>query len=219
MRRTTTLLMVVLSILLLSRVSHAQAQCQDNDFDGHCSVASGGDDCEDLMAAYKQTSNLNCQEIQPPTFLPAPSLPQSSTTVNDHSWIYAGGKYHLFAHSVDHAALGYPGSIRHFTSGDLQSLQTAAHPIAISSTPDTWDQNDQWAPHVVYSDGTYYMFFVGVGPGVTGALSPHRYVIGLARSRDLQNWVKEPNPVYDCSAPWVERDDANSYSCRDPFVM
>lgn len=219
MRNRAILLAAVLSTILVAGTPWAIAQCQDNDFDGYCSVATGGSDCQDLTSAYKENATGACRENQSSTYLIAPALPQSSQAIHDHSWINAGGKYHLFAHSVDHDARGYAGSIRHFVSNDLLTLQSASHPIAISSTPGSWDKDSQWAPHVVFNDGTYYMFYVGVDFGDSGNPADHRYAIGVARSRDLQNWAKEPNPVYDCSADWVERNNTYSYRCRDPFVM
>jgi beta-xylosidase len=199
-------------------VVRAQAQCVDNDGDGYCSVATGGDDCEDLMSAYKIQTSGPCRETSPPTFLKAPLLyPEDPQRIQDHAWIQsvADNTFHLFPHNTDTA--NTPGAIRHFVaSSDLTSLQTGFFSTAITSTPGTWDKDGLWAPHIIYSAGKYYMFYTGVSLDGNGV-----YQIGLATSTDLYTWTKKANPVYNCEtdAPWVETGSVYSHHCRDPFVI
>ena len=219
-RNPSTLLVSILSTALQAGVSQqALAQCVDNDGDGYCSVATGGDDCEDLMSAYKTTSGA-CQETLPPTFLHAPSLyPGDPERFHDHSWIQrvSDGTYHLFAHNTD--TPDTQGAIRHFVaSADLTSLDPASPATAVLSKPGGWDKDALWAPHVIHDPDSakYYMFYTGVSFDGNGT-----YTIGLATSTDLDHWLKKPQPVYDCetAAPWVETGNALSHHCRDPFVI
>jgi beta-xylosidase len=227
MRRTSTLLISILSTVLPAVVSqqHVLAQCHDNDADGYCSIDSGGDDCGDLMSAYKQTTTGVCRESLDPMFLAAPAipppLPQSQPWIHDHSWIRdSNGMYHLFAHGMNASG----GSIRHFESPDLTSLRLPviqAYSIAITSVAGSWDTDGLWAPHVIKHGDTYYMFYTGVvlGPEKTVGKGDDTFKIGLATSQDLYIWTKKADPVFDCTAPWVETTGDNARHCRDPFVM
>jgi beta-xylosidase len=46
-----------------------------------------------------------------------------------------------------------------------------------------WDEYQVWAPHVIYHEGEYWMFYTGVNNNVAQA-------IGLAKSRDLYHWER-----------------------------
>jgi beta-xylosidase len=231
MRNPSTLLVSIVSTVLLAGVSQkAFAQCQDNDGDGYCSVASGGDDCEDLMSQYKATAGGLCKEFLQPTYLQAPSLYVGDPRqIHDHSWFRdSTGKYHLFAHNT---VVHTPGSIRHFESLDLTYLERAPRPIAIYATPEDWDRDALWAPHVITQGGTYYMYVTGANYGPDRVQGGHddRYQIGLVTSQDLSTWTMvSNNPVFDCEttgpdgtvARWVDSTDPDySHRCRDPFVM
>jgi len=217
MRRLPVLLLSLLSITAAHR-SWGQVcqECQDLDGDGHCSAAGGGDDCQDVQSAYKESSAWGCVEAAAPTMLLPPPVQGSDQAIHDHSWIQADtGTYHLFAHSVTPTP---PGGIRHFVSTDLTSLQAANPAVVLTATPGAWDDDLLWAPYVIKHQGTYYMFYTGVDFGPDNSLntSDDRYRIGVATSQDLASWVKAPSWVYDCSdAPFSQ----GSNRCRDPFVM
>ena len=223
MRSLSAFLGVILSAALVTSASKAWAQCQDNDNDGFCSVASGGNDCADVMSAFKESSTGICRESLQPIYLAPPAipagLPQSDPWIFDHSWISDGSGYHLFAHGIN--ATG--GSIRHFVSPDLSALLLPANPansIAITST-ESWEADGLWAPHVIKYGDTYYMYYTGVilGPLKKVGGGDDVFKIGLATSTDLMTWTKQTNPVYDCSAPWVATTGDNAHHCRDPFVI
>lgn len=85
--------------------------------------------------------------------------------------------------------------------------------------PGAWDNHRVWAPHVVESEGVYYMFYTGVtqGPGYSFFQRT-----GLATSIDLMSWNRYDNPIFSCEqAPWVYCDSTNSLggNLRDVFVM
>ncbi len=105
----------------------------------------------------------------------------------------------------------------HATSPDLcrWTFQSAATLFAVDPNPNAWDHDHVWAPSVVESSGTFYLFYTGVhGPG-EGVQA-----IGVATTTDrtLRTWTRLPaNPVWSASdAPWA---NAASGAFRDPFVM
>ena len=105
------------------------------------------------------------------------------------------------------------------TSYDLEhwTYRGVAIPTGITGE---WDDRAIWAPSIVESNGTYYLYYAGVHVE-NGTLVQK---IGLATSTDLINWTKYPsNPVFDCSTlswnHWDLSDTANGAACRDPYVI
>lgn len=204
----------------------------DLDADEYASVASGGSDCVDALTSTYSNGTTQCHESDPPTFL-ATNRPSPDSAIADHAWVQDdSGLYHLFFQNID---LGSGNFIQHFTSTDLRSL-TYVGPALQQGAVGSFDEYALWAPHVIKKDGTYYLFYSGVGGLVSGddngvqkTYRPQR--IGLATSTDLTTWTKHPGNdcsgtagdgcVYDCNEPWtlagkgVYLGDA----CRDPMIM
>ncbi len=68
---------------------------------------------------------------------------------------------------------------------------------------DPWKETQLWAPHVVESDGMYYMFYCG------GGKHGSTYRMQLATSPDLRTWTKHPsNPLF-----------LDGFGARDPMVL
>ena len=125
--------------------------------------------------------------------------------INDHCIIAAqDGAWHLFG--ITHEEPANPideDNFAHATSKNLTTFPWQKQPFALSVVENPWKERHLWAPHVVYHQGTYYMFYCA------GDTDPTKYKIHLATSGDLWNWERHPeNPVV-----------ADGYHARDPFVM
>jgi hypothetical protein len=183
-----------------------------------------------------------CDEGAPPHFLQSkiddddgdgnpydedfPRIDDEDDDIADHAWVRDGhGVYHLFFQTEDH---GSGSRIEHYTSFDLQGLDYAG--TVLRSNPEGWDSYALWAPHVVRSGNTYFMFYTGTdGP----AGDPHtKQRIGLAISTDLSTWTRCPinncpgtsgdGCVYECKECWTTwggPEGSYNQQCRDPFVI
>ena len=125
--------------------------------------------------------------------------------INDHCIIAAqDGTWHLFG--ITHEDPARPldeDNFAHATTKNLTVFPWQKQPFALSVALDPWKERHLWAPHVVYHQGIYYMFYCA------GDTDPTKYKIHLATSRDLWNWERHrENPVV-----------ADGYHARDPFVM
>ncbi|MFG3404321.1 hypothetical protein [Streptomyces sp. NPDC048142] len=125
--------------------------------------------------------------------------------INDHTFIRdeATGTWHLFG--ITHAEPADPedeDSFAHATAPSLQGPWTK-QPMALNVDP-SYGESHLWAPHVIRSGSTYYMFYAG---GQTeGDLS--RSQINLATSTDLRHWERRAEgPLF--------RDGLEA---RDPMV-
>jgi sucrose-6-phosphate hydrolase SacC (GH32 family) len=153
-----------------------------------------------------------------------PTINDEDDDIADHAWIRdKAGVYHLFFHNEDH---GSGNHIEHYTSTDLRSLEYVG--VALFPNPDGWDSHGLWAPHIIESGDTYYMFYTGVD-GLGPSASQR---IGLATSIDLVTWTRYPvnncpgtwgdGCVYDCDERWTtwgEPNESFNRQCRDPFVI
>lgn len=153
-----------------------------------------------------------------------PTINDEDDDIADHTWVVDdAGIYHLF---FQNEGLVAGSEIEHYTSKDLQSLDYVG--IALSKDPAGWDSYALWAPHVVKSGDTYFMFYTGTTG--TGPYSVQR--IGLATSTDLMTWTRYPvnncpgttgdGCVYECDECWTTWSDppgAFNQQCRDPFVI
>jgi sucrose-6-phosphate hydrolase SacC (GH32 family) len=90
----------------------------------------------------------------------------------------------------------------HATSDSLTKKGWKKKPFALSYDPNRGEVH-LWAPHVIYHDGNYYMFYCA------GAKSSRQYRINLATSNDLYSWT--PNPAN----PMI----TDGYDARDPFIL
>ncbi|MGD8414957.1 MAG: family 43 glycosylhydrolase [Candidatus Latescibacterota bacterium] len=155
-----------------------------------------------------------------------PTIDDEDDDIADHTWIRdLNGLYHLFFQNEDR---GVGSHIEHYTSTDLRSLDYVG--TALRADPGGWDSYGLWAPHVIRSGNTYYMFYTGAdGPGADPGTKQR---IGLATSPDLMTWTRFPGNrcpgtpgegcVYQCDEPWTTwggPDGSFNQQCRDPFVM
>ena len=140
-------------------------------------------------------------------------------------WLADDGRsYHLyFLKAPRH--IGHPDqrhwnvSIGHATSPDLADWTVVSDAITPSDGP-AFDDIATWTGSVVRGrDGTWFMFYTGVGP----ADRAPRQRIGLATSADLHHWSKHPgSPVLESDPRWYERlPDAlrPDEAWRDPWVL
>lgn len=124
--------------------------------------------------------------------------------INDHCFIRGGnGLWHLFG--ITHKEPALPMDERNFAHATAQSLTQKGwkkEPFALSYDPNQGEVH-LWAPHIIYQDGTYYMFYCA------GAKDHRKYRINLATSKDLYSWEKHPaNPVL-----------VDGYDARDPYIF
>ena len=155
-----------------------------------------------------------------------PTINDEDDDIADHTWIKDNyGVYHLFFHNEGH---GTGSDIEHYTSTDLHSLDYVG--IALRNDPSGWDSYNLWAPHIIKSGNTYFMFYTGTsGPGDDPNAKQR---MGLATSTDLVTWTRYPvnncpgtsgdGCIYECNecwTTWSESSGSFNQQCRDPFVI
>lgn len=155
-----------------------------------------------------------------------PTINDEDDDIADHAWMRDGnGLYHLFFQNEDH---GSGSHIEHYTSSDLRSLDYVG--TALRANPAGWDSYGLWAPHVVKSGNTYYMFYTGTDGPAGDPNTQQR--IGVATSADLITWTRFPTNncpgtsgdgcIYECNEGWTTwggTKGSHNQQCRDPFVM
>ena len=124
--------------------------------------------------------------------------------INDHCFIRdSNGTWHLFG--ITHQEPASPideDNFAHATAQILTQRSWKKEPFVLSVDPNQSEEH-LWAPHVIYRDGIYYMFYCA------GAKNHHRYKIHLATSKDLYSWERHPaNPVV-----------VDGYDARDPYIL
>lgn len=153
-----------------------------------------------------------------------PTINDEDDDIADHAWVRDdAGVYHLF---FQNEGQGVPSDIEHYVTTDLRSLDYVG--IALRAEANTWDADGVWAPHVVRSGDTYFMFYTGV----EGSGANARQRIGLATSDDLMTWTRAPvnrcpnttgdGCVYECRESWTTWNGppgAANQQCRDAFVI
>ncbi|SUA78318.1 Beta-xylosidase [Nocardia otitidiscaviarum] len=123
--------------------------------------------------------------------------------INDHTIVRdAEGGWHLFG--ITHPEPGAPFDetvFAHATARSLHGPWITRDP-ALLVDPD-YGETHLWAPHVVYADDRYWMFYSGGGPDRTAT------AINLATSPDLFHWTRHPDgPLFH-----------DGYDARDPMVL
>ena len=151
-------------------------------------------------------------------------FPTDGSSPKDFSVLKAGGLWHLIGihEPGDPPPPAGPGSagLVHSTSPDLAHWTDVGVAIPVGPTG-AWDSYDAWAPSIVKSGDTYYLYYAGVQRQGSQLVQK----VGLATSTDLTTWTKDPgNPVFDCSRTswqyWNLNDaDGLGTDCRDPFVI
>ncbi|MGH3762670.1 family 43 glycosylhydrolase [Actinophytocola sp.] len=122
---------------------------------------------------------------------------------NDHTMIrdVATGTWHVFA--ITHPEPADPMDEKNFGHATAPSPRGpwTKQPFALTADPAAGESHI-WAPHAVYVDGTYYLFYAGGTPDRTA------YRMHLATSTDLVHWTRSPaNPLF-----------TDGYDARDPMV-
>ena len=150
---------------------------------------------------------LGAEWVTPGAFTKAydPSAGESqSWYINDHTFVrdQATGTWHLFG--ITHAEPADPENEIEFAHATAPSLEGPWTKQASALTVDTsYGETHLWAPHVIFSDGTYYMFYAGGGSDLANV------EINLATSTDLFHWTRSPDgPLF--------RD---GFEARDPMVI
>ena len=149
-----------------------------------------------------------------------PTINDEDDDIADHTWARDDqGVYHLY---FQNEGLSGSNDIEHYTTRDLQTLRYIG--VALTANASGWDSQGVWAPHIVRSGDTWFMFYTGING--TSAQSQQR--IGLAVSDDLLHWtrvasqlpVSGEGAVFDCQDSWTTWGTAVNYDdqCRDPFV-
>lgn len=155
-----------------------------------------------------------------------PTINDEDDDIADHAWIRdPDGVYHLFFQTEDHGSGSY---IEHYISADLRGLRYVG--VALRPDPNGWDSHSLWAPRIIESGETYFLFYTGTdGPAGNPATKQRT---GLATSADLMTWTRIPGNkcpgttgngcVYECDECWTTwGGPSGSYNqqCRDPFVI
>jgi subtilisin family serine protease len=129
------------------------------------------------------------------TVLYAPLSPvQSDPTTGFYSLTLAEGSHTLRVESFqrlseDRPVLADGDQTQDLTLDPVPYIPYAGNPVLEPGPGDAWDSQVVSAPSVVFVDGTYYLFYLGSGPGNIGA-------VGYATSSDGVNFEKYVgNPI------------------------
>ncbi|WP_020390567.1 DUF2961 domain-containing protein [Kribbella catacumbae] len=133
-----------------------------------------------------------------------PSVGESSPWYyNDHTLIQdrKTGTWHVYA--ITHAEPANPldeKSFGHATAPSPNGPWTKQPPALVADP--AAGESHIWAPHVIYDQGVYYMFYAG------GTADHTAYRMSLATSTDLANWTRDAaNPLF-----------TDGFDGRDPMV-
>ena len=92
----------------------------------------------------------------------------------------------------------------HASAKQLLQSSWKTESFALVADGENWQENALWAPHIVYHEGLYYMFYTGGGDFDGGLFRMH-----LATSPDLRAWTREEsNPLF-----------IDGFHARDPMVL
>jgi arabinan endo-1,5-alpha-L-arabinosidase len=92
----------------------------------------------------------------------------------------------------------------HASADKLLQTPWKTEPFALVADEEKWKENALWAPHIVFHDGLYFMFYTGGGDFDGGLFRMH-----LATSPDMRTWTRdESNPLF-----------IDGYHARDPMVL
>lgn len=149
--------------------------------------------------------------------LPPPSaagtmIPPGTNRAKDFAAVKKDGLFHVFYIKHDNA-LPNAQTEKAFGHASSRNLYNwTQHPDVLHvSSGGSWENDHVWAPSIVKSGSTYYMFYTGVAPGPGNGIQS----IGVATSTDLFAWSSR-TLVLNCStqATWSMCGDF-----RDPYVM
>jgi len=125
--------------------------------------------------------------------------------INDHTFVMdSSGTWRLFG--ITHEEPANPLNEKvfaHATSPSLTEGPWVKQPFALEADRDNWQEVHLWAPHVIFINDLYYMFYCA------GAKDHSRYHIHLATSADLNSWERHPqNPMV-----------VDGFDARDPYIL
>jgi len=126
--------------------------------------------------------------------------------INDHCFIHGfDGHWHLFG--ITHPEPADPENeivFAHATAQTLLQQPWDKQPFALSvARGEPWNETHLWAPHVVFWNGLYYMYYCA------GDVDHAKYKINLATSKDLKTWTRSPkNPMV-----------VDGFDARDPYLL
>ncbi|WP_298457185.1 glycoside hydrolase family 68 protein [uncultured Cellulomonas sp.] len=141
------------------------------------------------------------------------------------SWgAHDGTHHHLFflrasraLHDPDRRHLR--ASVGHARSTDLRTWELLPDALVAADSP-AWDDQATWTGSVVRApDGSWRMFYTGVGRAEGGLVQR----VGMARSDDLTTWHRVGDgPLLEADPRWYEKLDTTAWideAWRDPFVF
>jgi hypothetical protein len=133
-----------------------------------------------------------------------PSIGESAQWYyNDHTLVrdVVTGTWHVYA--ITHAEPANPLDEKNFGHATAPSPNGpwTKRPFALTANP-ALGESHIWAPHVVYHNGVYYMFYAAGTPDHAA------YRMHLATSTDLNTWTRSAaNPLF-----------TDGFDARDPMV-
>ncbi len=171
---------------------------------------------------------LMCWAGAAAAFIPCANVTPAGGSAGDFTIVKRASVYHVFhtLRSGDEV-----NCLGHETSTDLYHWTTRADVLigtqaSAPGTPDGrngWNRDLVWAPSIVLSNGTYYMFYTGGRRRPSASSCPGQIYqeLGVATSTDLYTWRLELDPwLVPGKVPWALQDTC-SYdfgNFRDPFV-
>ncbi len=125
--------------------------------------------------------------------------------INDHCFIRGeDGIWHLFG--ITHAEPANPLDEKNFAHAMARNLSQKPwdkQRFALTAEWKKWKEIHLWAPHVIFHEKMYYMFYCA------GDEDHSKYKIHLGTSSDLKIWKRHPeNPIV-----------VDGHEARDPFVL
>lgn len=157
--------------------------------------------------------------IAPGSLHAAHMLAEPGYRPKDFAFVKKDGVYHLFYIRHNDALPQWATEIDfgHSVSTDLH--QWVRLPPVLELDPQGWDNFHVWAPHIVESQGLWWMFYTGVSDR-PGFRETQR--IGVAVSSDLMTWNRiYQQPVWSTvDSPWAWWQPLSPrMAARDAFVM
>lgn len=162
--------------------------------------------CAEIIAAQPPNQNIS---VQCGTFVKIydPGIGEKEKWyINDHCFIRDGtGTWHMFGITRQEPARPLEEiHLAHATARTLLQQPWEKQPFALDvATNAPWNEIHLWAPHTIFYDHEYWMFYCA------GDRDHTKYKIHLATSPDLKTWTRSPkNPMV-----------VDGYDARDPFVL
>ncbi len=112
--------------------------------------------------------------------------------------------------------------IGHAVSDDLTAWHLRASPFDVG-IPGSFDETATWTGSVVRGDdGLWRMFYTGSRFLGAEPSAANIETVGVAVSRDLEGWTKQPGPISVADSRWYETWGTSEWkeeAWRDPYVF